>query len=104
MKPNLMQTIGIFVLVYVTLLVLGNHRDSYWREPAKLIFVSQDQQIKTEWTCPNGEDPEQNERWDEHTPVCHIPATQCPWPWFPVATVSPCPYKDPLRGFGSNGN
>ena len=81
---------GIFISLYIFAWVFGNHKDTYYMESAK--------QVGSEWTCPPGED-EDGPYWDYgkgHDPVCHVPARQCPWLWFPGFTVSPCPYKDPL--------
>jgi hypothetical protein len=82
-------TVGFFIVMYVAGWVFGNHGHTYFVEPAK--------QVGTEWVCPPGGDGEKSPHWDEgKEPVCHVPVSQCPSLWFPVATVSPCPYKDPL--------
>jgi len=80
-------------VMYFVAWVFGGHGHTYYMEPAK--------QVGTAWTCPSGEDDDEGPYWDNgkgHDPVCHIPARQCPSLWLPVATVSPCPYKDPLGG------
>jgi hypothetical protein len=86
------STVGFFIVVYIVAWVFGNHGHKYLMEPAE--------EVGTEWTCPPSDD-EQGPFWDngkENSPVCHVPERQCPWLWFPVTTVTPCPYKDPLGG------
>jgi hypothetical protein len=85
----IIATVGFFIAMYVVGWVFGNHGHTYFMEAAK--------QVGTEWVCPPSEGGEQGPRWDEgKEAVCHIPVSHCPSLWFPIATVVPCPYKDPL--------
>src|SRR5579862_5321677 len=87
----IITTVGFFVVMYIVGWAFGSHGHTYYMEPAK--------RAGTEWVCPPGEDGEDGPNWDkgkDRDPVCHVPVSQCPSLWFPVATVVPCPYKDPL--------
>lgn len=88
---NLMQTVGIFAAVYIGTWVFGgSHGHTYFMEPAK-------QNAAGEWTCQEGDGPFQ-ENGKGTDPVCHIQIRQCPVLLFPIATESPCPYRDFLGG------
>ena len=50
------------------------------------------------WRCAEGQKGPFWENGKGRDPVCHEPVRQCPVLWFPLATQSPCPYKDPLGG------
>lgn len=94
-----LKIVGVLLLVWIVAWALGEHGHTYTMEPAKKIFVADSNgTIATEWTCAD-EDQGPFQDWGkDKDPDCREPVRKCPVLWFPVASQSPCPYKDPLGG------
>jgi hypothetical protein len=112
MRRTLNIALAIVVL-YGLAWLFGDHEMTYAVQPATRVFAN-------EWTCPDGHSDESKcdveptkqivEKWvcdeDDEGPFrsgnlepyeCHSPVTSCPLLWFPIASESPCPYRDPLE-------
>jgi hypothetical protein len=93
-----LQGLGVFALLYLGVWVFGEHGYTYSVNPARKIFVSEAEEIRTQWACDDDDEGPLWDNGDNKDPVCHIPVRQCPALWFPFVTQAPCPYKDPLGG------
>lgn len=91
-------SLGTLVLLYAVSWVFGQHGHTYNIEPAKQAADAAEVKPATDWQCAEGQEGPFWENGKGRDPVCHDPVRQCPVLWFPVATQSPCPYKDPLGG------
>ena len=87
---NAIRSVVALTLLYGAIWVFGEHGHTHYLGPAK--------RNGAEWVCAEGDDGPFWDNGKNRDPICNVPVRQCPVLWFPGASQSPCPYKDPLGG------